>query len=138
MAKLSNHNGIVTKKSIRVLLIIAGTLFVGVGVIGIFLPLLPTTPFFLLAAACYIRSSQKFYDWLLSNSWFGMYIKNYCEGKGVPLKIKILSISLLWLTIISSAVFINNLFVKVILILIATGVTIHIISIRTIKQHNEK
>jgi uncharacterized membrane protein YbaN (DUF454 family) len=118
-----------------VVLIITGTFFVGLGVLGIFLPLLPTTPFLLLAAACYVRSSKRFYNWLLNNKWFGNYIKNYQDGKGVPLKVKVLSISLLWVTIIFSAVFIvHNFFVRIILILIAIGVTIHILSIRTLKQ----
>ncbi len=119
----------------RVVLIITGTFFVGLGVLGIFLPLLPTTPFLLLAAACYVRSSKRFYNWLLNNKWFGNYIKNYQDGKGIPLKVKVLSISLLWVTIIFSAVFIvHNFFVRIILILIAIGVTIHILSIRTLKQ----
>jgi hypothetical protein len=73
-------------------LIIAGTSFAGLGILGIFLPLLPTTPFLLLAAACYARSSERFYNWLLNNRWFGHYIRNYLEGKGVPLRVKVLSI----------------------------------------------
>ncbi len=122
----------IPKRLIRVVLIIAGTIFVGLGVLGIFLPLLPTTPFLLLAAACYARSSERFYNWLLNNKWFGRYIKNYREGKGIPLKVKVLSISLLWITIIFSAAFIvHNVFIRVILIIIAIGVTIHIRSIRT-------
>ncbi len=122
----------IPKRLIRVVLIIAGTIFVGLGVLGIFLPLLPTTPFLLLAAACYARSSERFYNWLLNNKWVGRYIKNYREGKGIPLKVKVLSISLLWITIIFSAAFIvHNVFIRVILIIIAIGVTIHIRSIRT-------
>ena len=127
-----------TNRLIRGVLIIAGTFFVGLAVLGIFLPILPTTPFLLLAAACYARSSKRFYSWLLNNKWFGKYIKNYREGKGVPIKVKILSISLLWLTIMfSTVVIVDNPFVRIILILIALGVTIHIISIRTMKQHKE-
>ena len=72
-------------------MITTGTFFVGLGIIGIFLPLLPTTPFLLLAAACYARSSKRFYNWLLNNKWFGNYIKNYRERKGIPLQIKIIS-----------------------------------------------
>jgi len=107
----------------------------GLGILGIFLPLLPTTPFLLIAAACYIRSSEKFYNWLINNKWLGNYIKNYLEGKGVPLKVKVLSISLLWITIGYSVVFVVHIFlIRVILILIAIGVTIHIFSIRTLKQ----
>jgi len=120
---------------IRKLLIIAGTFFVVIGIIGIFLPILPTTPFLLLAAWCYARSSEKFYNWLINNKWFGTYIKNYREGRGVPIKVKVLSISFLWLTIIFSVVFIvNNFYIRIILIGIAIGVTIHILTIRTLKQ----
>jgi len=116
-------------------LIIAGTCFVGLGIVGIFLPLLPTTPFLLLAAACYARSSERFYNWLLNNRWFGRYIKNYLEGKGLPLKVKVLSLCLLWITIGYSVVFVvHTLVVRIILIVIAVGVTIHILFTRTCKQ----
>jgi len=118
----------------RGVLIVAGTLFVGLGILGIFLPLLPTTPFLLLAAACYARSSERFYNWLLNNRWFGLYIKNYLEGKGVPLRVKVLSICFLWITIGYSVVFVVDTFlVRIILVLIAVGVTIHILSTRTFK-----
>lgn len=120
---------------IKKALIIAGTFCVGVGILGVILPLLPTTPFLLLAAACYAKSSQRFYNWLLNNRWFGYYIKNYLEGKGVPLKVKVLSICLLWITIIYSIVFVVHMtWVIIILILIAIGVTLHILSTRTLKQ----
>ena len=116
----------------RWILIIAGTIFLGFGIIGIFLPILPTTPFLLLSAACYARSSQRFYNWLMNNKWFGNYIKNYREGRGIPLKFKILTISLLWLTILTSIYFvINNFLIEMILIIIAIGVTIHILTIKT-------
>ena len=115
-------------------LIIVGSFFAGLGILGIFLPLLPTTPFLLLAAACYIRSSERLYNWLLNNKWIGRYIKNYLEGKGIPLKSKVLSISALWITIGYSVFFVVNIFsVRVILILIAIGVTMHLLSIRTLK-----
>ncbi len=131
----SNQKNKISNRLIRWVLIIAGTFFVGLGVLGIFLPLLPTTPFLLLAAACYVKSSNRFYNWLLNNKWFGNYVKNYQEKKGIPLKVKILSISLVWITIIFSAVFIVHiLFFRIILILIANGVTIYIFSIRTLKQ----
>jgi len=124
-----------TSNLLRWVLIIIGSFFTGLGVLGIFLPLLPATPFLLLAAACYVRSSERFYNWLINNKWLGNYIKNYLEGKGVPLKAKVLSISLLWITIGYSVVFVVNIFpIRVILILIAIGVTIHILSIRTLKQ----
>ncbi len=125
----------VPSRLVKAVLILVGTLFVGLGVLGIFLPLLPTTPFLLLAAACYAKSSKRFYDWLLSNKWFGNYIKNYREKKGIPSRVKIGALSLLWVTILASGLLAtDNLFVRVILILIAVGVTVHILSIRTLRK----
>ncbi len=116
-------------------LIVTGTLSLGLGIIGIFIPLLPTTPFLLLAAYCYFRSSKKLYNWLISNKWFGSYIRNYYEGLGIPLKVKLLSISFLWLTIGFSIYFVVNLLiVQIILIIIAVGVTAHILTIKTLKE----
>jgi uncharacterized membrane protein YbaN (DUF454 family) len=125
---------------VRGLLIVAGTVCVGLGVLGIFLPLLPTTPFLLLAAACYARSSKRFYRWLLNNRWFGNYLRDYREKEGIPLKVKLSSISLLWITILFSAAFVVEiLWVRIILILIASLVTIHILRIRTLRaQGGEK
>ena len=121
----------------RKLLIIAGTLSTGIGIVGIFVPILPTTPFLLLAAACYARSSRRLYDWLLNNRYLGGYIKNYIQKKGVPLKIKVLTVVLLWITIGASVIFAVQVFiVRVILILIAIGVTIHIICVKTYKERN--
>lgn len=120
---------------IRLLLIVAGTIFVGLAIFGLFLPILPTTPFLLLAAACYARSSQRFYYWLLNNRWFGVYIQNYRQKKGMPRKIKILTVALLWLTIIVSVIFaVQSLVVRVILIIIAIGVSWHVLSIKTLKE----
>ena len=124
----------VSQQFTKYLLSIMGTIFLGLALIGIFLPLLPTTPFLLLAAACYARSSEKFYNYLISNKYFGKYIKNYREGKGIPLKIKFVSILFLWAVILFSAFFIVTiLFVRVILIVIATGVTLHILSLKTLQ-----
>ena len=120
---------------VRILLIILGTIFVGLGILGIILPVLPTTPFLLLAAACYVRSSQRLYDWLLNHKWFGKYIRNYLQGKGVPLKIKLLTITLLWITIGFSVAFVvEGIPVRIILILIAVGVSLHVLSVRTLKE----
>lgn len=131
----SNNKNKISNKIIKLLLFIAGTIFLGVGVIGILLPIIPTTPFLLLAAACYIRSSKKLYDWLINNKWLGNFIKDYIEGKGVSLKFKFFMISVLWITILLSVfVFINILLIKVILIFIAFGVTIHILMIKPYRK----
>jgi len=122
----------------RKLLLIAGTLSTVTGIIGIVVPVLPTTPFLLLAAACYIRSSQKFYNWLLNNRILGTYIKNYIQGKGMPFKIKLFTISLLWITISLSAVlFTQSVVIRVILLLVAAGVSVHIIRIQSFKKVNQ-
>jgi len=121
----------------RKLLIIAGTIFTGIGVVGIFIPILPTTPLLILAAACYARSSQSFYNRLLNNRFFGAYLKNYIEGKGVPIKIKIGTIVLLWITIGCTTAFaINNPAIRIVLFIIATGVTVHIVLIKTISKED--
>ena len=120
------------------ILVISGTFFLVLGIIGIFIPLLPTTPFLLLTAACYIRGSEKFYNRLIKNRWLGEYIKNYQEGSGVPLNVKILSIIILWLTIIfSTLIIVSNLIIQIILFFIAIGVTIHIIKIKTLDRKEE-
>jgi hypothetical protein len=119
-------------KILKWILIAVGTIFLGFGIIGIFLPILPTTPFLLLAATCYARGSDRFYNWLIKNRVFGSYIDNYRRGKGIPMKVKIISIFLLWITILLSAIlFIDTIWIKILLILIAIGVTIHLLTIRT-------
>ncbi len=118
--------------------IILGSLFLGLGILGVFLPLLPTTPFLLLSAACYARGSERFYNWLLNNRWFGNYISSYLEGKGIPWKSKVTIIALLWITIGCSAAFaVQSLAIRIILIVIAIGVTAHILFIRTLRQGKE-
>ena len=119
----------------RRLLLVIGTICVGLGVVGVFLPLLPTTPFLLLAAACYARSSQRFSNWLLGNRLLGKAIRDYREGRGLPLKLKALVLALLWATIGSTAVLATeSVAVRAILIVIAVGVTAHILSIRRAKR----
>jgi uncharacterized membrane protein YbaN (DUF454 family) len=120
---------------VRAALLVLGTLFLATGTVGILLPLLPTTPFFLIAAACYARSSKRFYRWLLYNRLFGSYIRNYREGKGIALKVKIFALALLWGTITYSAFFVvDKIYWQIVLLVIAVGVTIHILKTRTLKQ----
>ena len=121
------------KPFIRWTLLTAGTILVGIGILGIFLPLLPTTVFFLLAAWCYARSSHRLYDWLHHNRYFGKYLKNYREGKGVSVLSKAFTIVVLWGGIGYSATVTGSLPVQLILLAIAIGVTIHIIVIPTFK-----
>lgn len=125
----------VSNRLLSSLLIIAGTFFVVLGIIGIALPILPTTPFLIIAAACYAKGSKRFYNWLVNNRLLGRYIKNYLENKGISMKAKIISISLLWATIIFSiTLIIQILLIRIILIIVAIIITYHIISIKTIEK----
>ena len=110
------------------------------GSIGIILPILPTTPFLLLSAGCFARSSDKFYRWLINNKILGAYIRSYREGTGMPLRIKIFTISFLWITILFSIVFlIAIIWVKYLLVIIAIAVSLHIVLIRPKEEKkNEK
>jgi uncharacterized protein len=115
----------------RRLLIGAGTLSTGLGIIGVFVPILPTTPFLLLAAACYMRSSERFYRWLTENRVFGAYVRNYIEGRGMSAKMKVFTILLLWTTIgLTTAFAVQATAIRIILICVAIGVTVHIVLIK--------
>ncbi|HBL28749.1 MAG TPA: DUF454 domain-containing protein [Acidobacteria bacterium] len=123
---------------VRALFIFAGTLSVALGVLGIFLPLVPTTPFLLLAAYCYTRSSPRLLEGLLTSRWFGAYIRNYREGRGIPMREKVLTLSLLWLTIAASTLFVLDSWpLRLLLLAIAAGVTIHVVRVKTFRPERE-
>ncbi len=118
---------------IKYLLILTGALSTMLGVAGIFVPLLPTTPFLLLAAACFLKSSDRLYLALVNNRYLGDYIRNYNERRAIPLKTKFASIILLWSSIAYCAIYVVSLiYVKVILLIIALCVTAHLLSLKTI------
>lgn len=118
----------------RKILFFTGTIFLGLGFIGIVLPLLPTTPFLLLSAGCYYKSSERMHHWLLNHRIFGKYIKNYMEGKGIPVKTKLLAITVLWITVGITAFFIlPMLVVQFILLVIAASVSIYLVRLPTYK-----
>ncbi len=76
----------------RILLIVAGTISLVLGIIGAFLPVLPTTPFILLTLYCYVRSSQRMYAWVMRSRWAGKHVKNVLAGRGIPLSVKVFAI----------------------------------------------
>jgi uncharacterized membrane protein YbaN (DUF454 family) len=122
----------------RRLLVIAGTIALCIGVVGIIIPILPTTPFLLLAAICYLRGSQRLYNTLLCNRFIGSYVRNYLEGRGMSLKMKIWTLTLLWTAIVCTAVLVtNSLIIRIVLAVVLIGVTIHIILIKTIKNYTK-
>ena len=119
----------------RILLVIIGTISLILGIVGIFLPLLPTTPFLLLSAALYFKSSPKLYDWLLGQKYLGPYIRNFREKKAIPLRAKILSITLMWGSMLYCVIYlVPIIWIKFLLIAIAISVTYHILSYKTLKK----
>lgn len=118
----------------RIVYIILGSLFLILGAIGIFIPLLPTTPFWLLTCWFYVRSSETLYNRAMNNRYFGSYIRNYMVDKAIPLRSKFISVSIMWLSAILTSLFlIEYVWVKILLILISIGVTWHILSFPTKK-----
>ena len=116
----------------KAILIFAGTVCVGLGVLGIFLPLMPTTVFLLMAAYCYSRSSDRFHNWLVNNRFFGSYIKNYRAKKGITPRQKVTTLITLWLSIgVSIWLLDGGFWSTIILAVVAIGVTIHIFWIKT-------
>lgn len=102
------------------------------GLVGMLVPVLPTTPFLLLAVFFYARGSQRALDWLLHNRWFGAYIRNYREGRGMTLRDKVITLALLWITILFSATFLLQAWwARMLVVAIAGGVTLHLARIRT-------
>jgi uncharacterized membrane protein YbaN (DUF454 family) len=118
----------------RWLLIIIGLIAVGVATVGIFVPLLPTTPFYLLAAACFFRSSDRLYRWLIGNKWCGPYIRNYREHRAIPRHAKIIALILLWGTIGHAVLAVlGHLWLRILLVAIAAGVTVYLLRLKTLK-----
>ena len=114
----------------KIFLLSLGTISLVLGCLGIFLPLLPTTPFLLLSAFCFSKSSEKFHKALLENKIFGQYIRDY---QGVTLKNKIIAISILVISITFSLTKISSFHLKLFLILVLFGVSCHILRLKTLK-----
>jgi uncharacterized membrane protein YbaN (DUF454 family) len=124
-----------SEKIKRIIYVLAGTVFLFIGAIGVVIPVLPTTPFLLLAAACYLRGSKRLHHWMLNNQIFGEFLKNYSEGKGITRRNKLLTAVFLWSAISFSVIFfVINPVIKGLLVLIAIAVSIHLFLLPTFKQ----
>lgn len=122
----------------RIFLIIVGSVSLVLGVLGTFLPMLPTTPFLLLSAAAWVKASPSLYEWLINHRVFGEYIRNFREYRAIPLRVKIISVSLVWLTIgyCIFAVVDEWWWAQVLMFLLATAISWHILSFKTLKKKN--
>ena len=122
----------------KAILIFLGTVCVALGVLGIFLPLMPTTVFLLLAAYCYSHSSERFHNWLMNNRWLGKYIKNYKSGQGITVRQKVTTIVILWASIGFSIWFVAAAFwLTLLLAAVAVGVTLHLVMLKTYRPEAE-
>ena len=117
---------------LRWLLLGIGWLSVALGVIGIFLPVLPTTPFLLLAAACFVRSSRRVYIWLVTHPRLGPWIRDYLDGEGIPLKAKAWAIGLMWASILLSCYLVPLLPARLFMLTSAVLVTVYILRQKTL------
>ena len=119
--------------ALRWTLLFSGFLATGLGILGIFLPVLPTVPFLLLALACFARSSERFYIWLLDHAHFGPIIRPYINGQGMKRASKVKAIALVWASISLSAFYLVELdWVRWLLLLIACGVTLYLLKLPSI------
>lgn len=122
-----------TSRPKKAVLFATGSVSLGLGVAGIALPLLPTTPFLLLAAACYLRSSDRMYRWMLCNRIFGGHLSNYRAGRGMTMRAKAVTLVMLWAAIGYSAYLMGSIFWQMILLAIAATVTAHILTLATFR-----
>jgi uncharacterized protein len=137
--KKKDQNKVVAKeikqtenKILKFVFIILGIISLGLGVLGIFLPLLPTTPFLLLSTALFLRSSKRLYLWLMNHKYLGKHLQNYLHHKTISLKTKIYALSLLWTTILATTILVVQLiWLQILLIAIAVAVTYHILSFKS-------
>ena len=124
----------------RFLWLILGLLFVAIGLIGVVVPGLPTTPLMILAAACFAKSSQRFYDWVITNKMFGHHVKNYREGRGIPARSKRAIIPVLWIFVLF-AVFVGIpgglFYAKIATMILAVIGTAFILRIPNLEIHEQ-
>ena len=116
-------------------LMTGGFISIGLAVFGIFIPVLPTTPFLLLAAGCFVRSSPRLYTWLIHHKWFGAYIRHYREDRAITVQAKIVTLLLLWGMIGYTALgIVTAWWLRILLGIVAGGVTWHILSMQTLTR----
>lgn len=128
-----------TGRIVRFLWFVGGTFFLAIGMVGVAVPILPTTPFLLLAAACYLRSSKRMYDWMMTNRVFGKHLKDYYERRCISKRMRVGTIVFLWVVIgISALFFTDELWLRALLVVVAVAVSLHVATIGPKKRKDSK
>ncbi|OWW20094.1 YbaN family protein [Noviherbaspirillum denitrificans] len=122
----------------KILLNVIGCLAVVLAILGVFLPLLPTTPFLLLASACFMRGSDRMHRWLRHHPVFGEYLRNFEDKRALPLRAKVLSLTMLWPSMLYSIYLVRPILLKGMLLAIAIGVTVMILRMKTLDGVDEE
>ena len=123
---------------IKLLYIVLGSVSLSLGFLGIFLPGLPTTPFLLLAATLYMRSSKRLYSWLLNHRQMGKIIRQFRENKSIPLRIKIVSLSVMWSMIgLSTILLLKSVVLRIAIPLLGIIGTIVLLSLSAAPKENK-
>lgn len=118
---------------LRGLLLVIGWLATAAGLVGLFLPLVPTVPFLLLAVVCFARSSERWHRWLVEHNHLGPLLRGYLHGGGIPLKAKRLAIGMVWISFPTSALlFVPVVWLKVVLLVVAAAITLYLLSLPTL------
>lgn len=111
---------------------IAGTVALLLGIVGIFLPVMPTTPFLLLASACYLRGSERMHRWLMNQCYLGPYIRNFQAGRGIPLRVKVIALTTMWASILVSMWLVPIPWVRALMLVPAVTVSIYLYRMPTL------
>lgn len=126
------HNH-VKSELLRGVLICVGWISICCGLIGLFLPLVPTIPFLLLATVCFSRSSERFHSWLVEHRHLGPLLRDYLVGGGIPLRAKVMAIGMIWISIpCSMLLFVETFWIKALLVTVATAITLYLLTLPTV------
>jgi hypothetical protein len=120
----------------KYMLIFLGSVSLVLGVIGMFLPVLPTTSFLLLSSYCYVRSSPRLYSWLIHHRIFGRYIYNYLTYRAIPKRTKVFTVVFLWATLLLSMSLVSSMYLRLFLFAVGIGVSIHVLTLKTLNPED--
>lgn len=119
----------------KILLMTIGSISLVLGFIGVFLPVIPTTPFVLVSLACFMNTSEKMHHFVMTNKHLGPYARAYANGEGIPKRAKLKAVFLIWITIGFSVIFVlDKLPLRIMLLVIATIVSTYIFTRPTVEE----